>query len=101
MTLTVPRYVQVSGIQDAAIRYKWDDWNVEEVDMPLEEALQERLHRVSQRAVAAFTIGTAEWIVYRFAGLSDDPFPAQRLEAAWAQVVNIRYSMHSDITIGD
>lgn len=65
--------------------------------MPLQDELQEKLHRVSQRAVAAFTIGTAEWIVYRFGRLCQDSEPAQRIEAAWAQLVSFRYSTNNDI----
>lgn len=101
MAFTVPRYVQVPNIQNPTIRYTWDDWNVEEVDMPLDERLQERFGAISQRAVVAFTIGTAEWIVYRFGALSDDPFPGQRLEAAWAQVVHFRYSYEQDVNLDE
>jgi hypothetical protein len=101
MTLPVQHYLQTSGIQDPVIRYKWDDWNVEEVDMPLEAALRKRLDRISQRAVTAFTIGTAEWIVHRFAIFSADQIPALRLEAAWAEVVDFLYSTNTDIRLED
>jgi hypothetical protein len=101
MALLVPNYLRVSGIQGTTIRYTWDDWDVEAVDMPLDESLRERLGAMSQRAVVAFTIGTAEWIVYRFGALSDDPVPAQRLEAAWAQVVDFRYSFEEDINLDE
>jgi hypothetical protein len=97
MTLAIPPYLQVPGIQDRRVHYAWDDWNVEAVDMPLEPVLQDVLQRLSQRAIVAFTIATAEWIVHRFGTLSDDPVPSQVIEAAWAQVVNFRYSTHSDI----
>jgi hypothetical protein len=93
--------MRVPTIQDPVIRYIWDDWNVEAVDMPLEGPLQQRLHSIALRAVAAFAIGTAEWIVYRFARLSSDPAPALRLEAAWAQVVSFRYSGHHDIKLDE
>ncbi len=97
MALPVPSYVQIRGIQDPAIRFRWDDWDIEAFDLPLDDALQARLSRISQRAIVAFTIGTAEWIMYRFANLCDDPSPRQYLEAAWAQVVDFTYSVHSDI----
>jgi len=97
MPLPIPKYVQIPVIQTPTVHYKWDDWNVEEVDLPLDEELQKRLQSISQRAVVAFTIATAHWIVYRFGRLSDDPSPGQHLEAAWAQVVHFHYSVHEDI----
>lgn len=97
MPLVNPPYLQVPGIQDRRIRYVWDDWNVEAVDMPLEPGLQDVLHRLSHRAIVAFTISTAEWIFHRFAALSDDPIPGQVAEAAWAQIADFRYSTHHDI----
>jgi hypothetical protein len=99
MTLTVPQYVKIPGIQDPTIRFTWDDWNVEAVDLPLDDSLQKRLQIISHRAVAALTIGIAEWIVYRFARLSSDPVPDLRLEAAWAQVVDVSYSNLEDIRL--
>jgi len=101
MAFVFSRHVQVNGIQDATIRYKWDDWDVESVDMPLDEGQQQLLGRLSQRAICAFTTGTAEWILYRFARLSDDPFPLQCLETAWTQIVNFNYAPHKDIRIED
>src|SRR5438477_5021893 len=101
MPLTVPKYVQVPGIQDTTIRYTWDDWNVEQADMPLDDQLQERLQSLSQRATVAFTIGTAEWIIYRFGRLAHDPSPRRYLEAAWAQVVDFCYSLHEDVKMDE
>jgi hypothetical protein len=97
MSLTIPQYLRVSNIQEIEVRFLWDDWKVEEVDMPLDDAFQDRLHPLSQRAIAAFTIGIAEWIIYRFGALSNDPGPVQYLEAAWAQVIDLRYSSLSDV----
>jgi hypothetical protein len=101
MALPLPEYIRTSGIQDVTIRFRWDDWNVEDVDMPLDEALQEQLHGISYRAVMAFTILTAEWIVHRFGRLLDDPFPGHHLEAAWAQVVDFRYAPERDIILSE
>lgn len=101
MVLQPPRWVQVPGIQDEKIRYLWDDWDVEAVDMPLNPALQKRLVALSNRAIVAFTIGTAEWIVYRFAGLSTDLRPSQYLEAGWAQLVDFRYSEQTEIDFAE
>jgi hypothetical protein len=101
MTLLPPQWVQIPGIQDEKIRYSWDDWDVEAVDMPLDPDFQERLAALSSRAIAAFTIGTAEWIVHRFAGLSADPRPGQYLEAGWAQLIDFRYSEETEINLAE
>jgi hypothetical protein len=101
VTLPVQHHLHVPGIQDPHIRYRWDDWNVEQVDLPLKDTLQKRLNRISKRAIAAFTIGTAEWIVFRFALLSEDRVPTLRLEAAWAQEIALPYSSNQDIALDD
>lgn len=97
MALPIPQYIQIADIQDINIKYLWDDWDVEATDMPLDKVLQKRFGAISQRAVATFTIGTAEWVVYRFGTLSNDPVPNQCLEAAWAQIVDFCYSFYEDI----
>src|SRR5688572_28290013 len=91
MTLPIPRYLQTAPIQDESIRYKWDDWKTLPELQVIDEHLRSRLKRVSQRAVLAFMCGTAEWIVYRFSRLLNDPAPAAYLEDAWAMNVDVRY----------
>jgi hypothetical protein len=92
MPLPVPQNIQISNIQDNIIRYKWDDWNVEQAEEPINDEFYKRLERISQRANVAFTIATAEWIVNRFARLFDDPLPYQYLEVAWVQVIDRHYT---------
>jgi hypothetical protein len=91
MTLSVPNYLIAADIQDDSIRYLWDDWNLDQAEEPIDEALVARLVRISQRAVLAFACGSAEWIVYRFAQLQDDPNPWNYLEAAWAMIIHSKY----------
>ena len=88
MPLSIPEYLRTANIQDVEIRYLWDDWNVEQAEEPVDTEFLERLTGISQRATIALTIATAEWIVYRFGALCDDPRLLQYLEAAWAQVVH-------------
>jgi hypothetical protein len=89
--LSIPRYLQAASVQDNSIRYEWDDWKPIPAARTPDEKLVARLSRVSQRAVLAFGCGTAEWIVYRFGLLCDDPAPWNFLEAAWAMLVDVRY----------
>ena len=91
MALSIPNYLKVANIQDNNIRYEWDDWrNLPASETPDEELIA-RLEVVSQRAVLAFSCGTAEWIVYRFARLCDDSRPWDYIEAAWAMIINVWY----------
>ncbi len=91
MALLVPRYIQVANIADKSIEYMWDDGNEEQATEPIDDELLARLRGISERAIIALTSGIAEWIIYRFASLSDDPLPLQYIEAAWAMSVDLRY----------
>ena len=92
MTMPIPKHLRDSGVQSPTIRHTWDDWQLAQVEEPLDDALVQRLARLSQRAILAFATGCAEWVAYRFALLDDDPAPWQFLEAAWAMQVHVRYS---------
>ncbi len=98
MTLPVPPYLKAANIQDHSIRYEWDDWRTIPAAETPDKKLVSRLAGVSQRAVLAFGCGTAEWIVYRFAKLSDDPAPWNFLESAWAMIVDVRYCGYGEAT---
>lgn len=94
MTRPLPGYLVRSGVQDRNLRYTWDDINYSAAYEPLDEALLERLGRISQRALVAFSIACAEWIVYRLGAVVDDPTPPEYLEAAWAGVVDAAYTLY-------
>lgn len=91
MTLVIPHYIQDANIQDDSIGYKWDDWNVEQAEEPIDDEFYARLEGISQRAIIAFTISTAEWIVHRFEMLSKDRSLLQYLKSAWAMIVSWHY----------
>lgn len=95
MARVFPAYLRTADIQDPQIRFLWDDWNVEQAEEPIDPEFMERLQRISQRAVVAFVTATAEWIVYRFAALTDVTLPLKYIESAWAQVVDWRYGSSS------
>src|SRR5262245_24087278 len=84
-------FIKDMNIQDNLIRYRWDDWNVEQAEEPIDADWITRLEGLSHRAKIAFTVCSAEWIVHRFALLSDDRLPEQYIEAAWAQIVHWDY----------
>lgn len=91
MPLVVPHYIRSANIASALVRYRWDDWNVEQAEEPIDETLIAALELLSLRANAAFTIGTAEWIVHRLSPLVEDLLPSHYLASAWAQIIDFRY----------
>jgi hypothetical protein len=91
MTLPVAGYIQAANIQDESVRYEWDDWREIPDAQTVDEELLARLEGISERAVLAFMCATAEWIVYRFSRLLDNPAPFAYLEAAWAMTVDVHY----------
>lgn len=91
MTLAVPNFIEAAKLADNTIRYRWDDWDQEQAEEPIDDQFLARLQGISQRAIFAFTAGTAEWIIHRFVVLSDDPLPHHYLEAAWAMMIDLRY----------
>jgi hypothetical protein len=98
MSLPLPKYLAATNVQDNAIRFEWDDWRTLPAAETPDEETVERLKSLSQRAVLAFASGTAEWVVQRFAKWIREPDPWDFLVAAWAMIVNVRYSGYSSAT---
>lgn len=94
MPLATPRYITQAGIQDRVLRYKWDDWQLEEIFDSEMEAFYGRMRKVAFRANIAFTTACGEWIIHRFGLLSNDPVPIQNMEASWAGIIDPCYSVY-------
>jgi len=94
MKRTLPEYLAHSGVQDRALRYTWDDINPSAAYEPLDDALLDRLSRISQRANVAFAIACAEWVVHRLGAVAQDSTPSEYLEAAWAGIVDAAYTLY-------
>ena len=63
--------------------FTWSDWDpYAAVGRPPAHRVEE-LGLISDRALVAYTIALAEWVVHRFSNVVDDPIPAQFLQAAW------------------
>lgn len=91
--MDIPAYITASINQQGPPRYTWDDWEFDRFESPVDESLLAQLSGLSQRANVAWCIACAEWICYRLIPYLDgDLLPIQRLEGAWAQVVDARYS---------
>jgi len=91
MSLAIPQYLIVSNVQDPSIRFEWDDWKHLPAKDVIDRDLSVRLETISQRAILAMMCGTAEWIVYRFGRLSNDPTLWRYMEGAWAMTIDVRY----------
>lgn len=92
MVLAVPPYIAEVRFQYDPLRYTWDDWDLDRAESPVDESLLADLQQLSQRANVAYCSACAEWVAYPLCALLKDDFPLQRLEGAWAQVIDPRYS---------
>ena len=89
--LDKPRYILEANIADIHLSYCWDEWEVDKSYKPANLDLTSRMANLSHRANVAMCIAIAEWVVWRFEKLSDDPTPLLYLEAAWAGNVHNAY----------
>lgn len=96
MTLRIPKYIQDAAIQDALIRYTWDDWNVQSIYKVENDEFHKRMLGLSHRANFAFAVACGEWSAHRFDLVSDDQTPHQQLEAFWAGIIDPGYVIWSE-----
>jgi hypothetical protein len=94
MALSKPDYIVAANVADTEANYPWDEWNVREAYSPPDDELIDRYDGLTHRAQVAMTIATAEWIVFRFEALSDDPMPLNYLEAAWAANIDTAHGVY-------
>lgn len=94
IVLTKPRHIAEANIADPRTCYLWDEWNVTAAYQPADKERTALFARFSHRANVGICIAIAEWIVWRFEGLDNDPMPLQYLEAAWAANVHLAYAKY-------
>lgn len=87
-----PSVLVTLELGDSDLRFRWDEWNTEMADEPLDLDLCRVVEGLSHRATLAFIIVSADWILQRFASIVDVTVPYQALEAAWAQQIDFLYS---------
>jgi hypothetical protein len=92
--LSRPPHIDAASIASTDILYPWDEWQVEKAYTPADPQLVARMARISHRGNVGMCIAMAEWVVWRFEGLSNDPVPLQYLEAAWAANVHTAYARY-------
>jgi hypothetical protein len=91
MALSIAKYIMDAEVSNADVRFAWDEWNVEQAEEPIDEQLRAQLGDLSQRALLAYSSGVAEWVVQRFASLTDVRLPLCFAEAAWAISIDRHY----------
>ena len=92
MSLSAPTYVPVESWRHVLPSYAWSDWNPYEAVGHPDALREDELRRLSGRAILAYTIACAEWVVYRLTGFLDDARPEWFLEAAWAFEMSERFA---------
>jgi len=87
MSLISPKYIPIDLISQKDVQHEWSDWDPYEKIQPQDESTMNVLSKLSNRAITAFSIGCAEWVVYRFIKLSSDKTPYDFLESSWVLVM--------------
>src|SRR5262245_3159095 len=96
MSLVMPNYIKSGEVDNDPIQHSWDESTSEELllDYP---RLTERLSAVSYRCLLAFSLGSAEWVVWRLSRHFADLVPFQVVEACWAGTIDWRYLKSLDV----
>jgi len=101
MTLKPPSYIPVEIISKAPIDYEWDAWDPYAPLGKQDEDTMDRLALLSYRAIIAYSIGCAEWVVYRLSRFFDDQTPYAFLEACWAFEMDKGFEAPSPLKAAD
>ena len=91
MPISLPKYIDTTGIIDHPIEHSWDDDDPEFVYARLDERLQHRIAKISDRGQLVLSCGFAEWIGWRLKKFSDDPMLFNKIEAVYAGIIDWRY----------
>lgn len=89
--LSLPSYVESSGIMNAPVEHNWDDSDPMAAYAWLDERLQHRIGAISHRGRLAVSAGFAEWIAFRLKPFCSDPLLFHKIEAIYAGIVDWRY----------
>lgn len=91
MPISLPKYIDTTGIIDHPIEHSWDDDDPEFVYARLDERLQHRIAKISDRGQLVLSCGFAEWIGWRLKKFSDDPMLFNKIEAVYTGIIDWRY----------
>lgn len=91
--LVIPNYIEVTGIHTKPVKFKWESGGGSEIYDRVSVKILNPMQDLSPRALLALSIGISEWILWRLHDIKDFPDAYQFIEAAWAGVVDFRYSI--------
>jgi hypothetical protein len=96
MSLSIPEYIKAAGVDASPIRYEWKSSTRDDllVDHP---RLTDRMTGISYRGMLAFSLGSAEWVIWRLRPQLPDKIPFQVIEAAWAATIDWTYLKSLDV----
>ncbi len=91
--LTIPSYIEKTGIQGKPVRYKWESGGGSQYYDRISVKIKQPMQDMSPRALLALSAGISEWILWRLHNFTTFPDPYQFVEAIWAGVVDFRYAV--------
>lgn len=91
-TPTMPAHIVAASIAGTPIDFAWDESDTEQyyVDKTSDQ-LSSKIRLISPRGQLALAAGIAEWLIWRFEGMSDFVDGRDYVMATWAAVVDFRY----------
>jgi len=89
--LSIPGYVEDSGVVGAPIKHKWND-----EDLPTfyteSDRIQSMIAKTTTAGAIALALGCLEWVCWRLSKFSDVTVALSAIEALWAGIVDERYA---------
>lgn len=85
MSFPTPSYIPVSEISQYAVTHVWDDWDPYDPIDDADQLVKNSIAKVSNFGAAVFSLGCAEWVLYRLSQkIGVDKTPYQYIEAFWS-----------------
>jgi hypothetical protein len=91
-----PAYVKAAGVMGAPAKYEWNSDLAMDLDDVENDRLYDAINETSFRAKMAIAAALTEWIAWRLHGHVDITEALQRVEAAWASVIDPKYTKSLD-----
>jgi hypothetical protein len=86
--LPMPAYIAAAQVRAAPVKHKWTSSAPIDREAP---KLWQAFNKTSKRSMLLLAAGTAEWVAWRFDGLTDVTDNLQFVEAAYAGVIDPAY----------
>jgi hypothetical protein len=100
--MIIPSYIPINLINHNYIKHEWDDWDPYEIIGLPDEETKAELNKVTYKAMLIFTLGCAEWAIFRFNKLiPEDDLAYQYLEAFWVYLMDVKKALPPETTDED